>query len=371
MKKGIVWILLILLLAGCGRQSAPQVSELELWVTSQERGDIYEALAQRWNEENPQEAIRLSVSVYTSQSISSKFQGAGYGDSGIPDLVELDYRVFPEFVFQQTADLYPLQNLLNKHGGLVEGSNIYSKNNICFALPYHGQQLVLCYRLDLEERFPEFRHQVTSFEGLRQLGEDQGETLLWVDYLGCEVFLAMYLQTLEEDEETAYDRVLAFLREAQESGAFGMLPSGDAYSDSLLPLLAEGAVPCFVTTQAQLRSLAAQNPQIPEQYGVAGLPSFGGNRYRVTAPAVAVAVHMSGSDPVLSRKFLEYCRFSEEAKAYPEFYIGEEAAQQDLSEIYRVLGSLNRQPGKMSLTAMDLAPYLGEYSRLVLDVIPE
>lgn len=367
MKKGIVWILLILLLAGCGRQSAPQVSELELWVTSQERGDIYEALAQRWNEENPQEAIRLSVSVYTSQSISSKFQGAGYGDSGIPDLVELDYRVFPEFVFQQTADLYPLQNLLNKHGGLVEGSNIYSKNNICFALPYHGQQLVLCYRLDLEERFPEFRHQVTSFEGLRQLGEDQGETLLWVDYLGCEVFLAMYLQTLEEDEETAYDRVLAFLREAQESGAFGMLPSGDAYSDSLLPLLAEGAVPCFVTTQAQLRSLAAQNPQIPEQYGVAGLPSFGGNRYRVTAPAVAVAVHMSGSDPVLSRKFLEYCRFSEEAKAYPEFYIGEEAVQQDLSEIYRVLGSLNRQPGKMSLTAMDLAPYLAEYSCLVLE----
>ena len=371
MKKGIVWILLLLLLTGCGRQSAPQVSELELWVTSQERGDIYEALAESWNEENPQEAIRLTVSVYTSQSIASKFDGSGYGDSGIPDLVELDYGVFPEFVFQQTADLYPLQNLLTKHDGLVAGSDIYSRNDICFALPYHGQQLVLCYRLDLEARFPEFRQQVSSFEGLRQMGEDHGETMLLVDYLGSEVFLAMYLQALEGEAETAYDRVLAFLREAQESGAFGMLPSGDAYSDSLLPLLAEGAVPCFVTTQAQLESLARQNPQIPEQYGVAGLPSFGGNRYRVTAPAVAVAVHMSGSDPVLSRKFLEYCRFSEEAKAYPEFYIGEEGLQQDLSETYQVLGSLNRQPGKTALTAMDLSPYLAEYSRLVLDVIPE
>ena len=66
MKKGIVWILLLLLLTGCGRQSAPQVSELDIWVTSQERGDVYEALAQCWNEENPQEAIRLTVSVSSS-----------------------------------------------------------------------------------------------------------------------------------------------------------------------------------------------------------------------------------------------------------------------------------------------------------------
>ena len=121
-------------------------------------------------------------------------------------------------------------------------------------------------------------------------------------------------------------------------------------------------VPAFVTTQAQLHSLALQNPEISENYAVAALPAFGGSRCRVDAPTVAVAVHMSGSDPVLSRKFLEYCRFSEDAKAYPGFYIGEGGDQgQDLSENYKVLGKLNAQPGKNALTAMDLAEYLAEY----------
>lgn len=381
MKKTVLWILLVLLLCGCSAQPDAQASDLDIWVTSREHGEIYEALAEQWNRDHPQEPIRLEVSVYSAQSIASKFSwgssvSAGYSDSGIPDLVELDYAAFPEFVFQQTADLYPLQNLLNKHGGTVAGEEIYSKNGICFALPYHDQQLVLCYRLDLEETYPEFRRSTASFESLKELAQvyaaEQGEALLWVDYLGSEVFLALYAQALEAQSEDAYGLVLEFLQEAQRTGAFDILPSGDAYSDSFLALLTQGAVPCFVTTQARLRSLARQDPAIPELYGVTGLPSFAGSRCRVDAPTVAVAVHMSGSDPVLSRNFLEYCRFSEAARAYPEFYIGEDGPEQEnLSAVYRVSGSLNRLPGDSALTALELSGYLAEYSREVLDVLPE
>ena len=111
MKKIVAWLLLVLLLSGCGGQPGPQAKDLELWVTSWERARIYEALAESWNEAHPQEPVRLEVSVYSSQSIGSKFSwglsvSAGFGDSGIPDLVELDYATFPEFVFQQTADLF-------------------------------------------------------------------------------------------------------------------------------------------------------------------------------------------------------------------------------------------------------------------------
>ena len=374
MKKCVVWMLLALVLAGCGRQPAVQAAQLDIWVTSPERGAVYEALAESWNQENPQEPIQVAVTVYSSQSIAGKFSrgfsvSAGYGDSGIPDLVELDYAAFPEFVFQQTADLYPLQNLLNKHGSTPAGKEIYSKNGICFALPYRNQELVLCYRLELEMD-PAFRRSIASFEGLKSYAGDKGEPLLWVDYLGSEVFLSLYAQAAEKDPEGAYDRTVAFLKEGQEEGTLDMLPSGDAYSDSFAGLLAEGAVPCFVTTRARLESLGWQEPGITELYGAAGLPSFAGSSCRVDAPTVAVAVPMSGSDPVLSRDFLEYCRFSEAARAYPEFYLGEDPAEA-LSDSFRVLGSLDREPGQMKLTAMELSPYLAEYSREVLDVLPE
>lgn len=376
MKKLVaLFLTAALLFCGCGKKESPPVSSLDLWVTSQDRGEIYEALAQAWNEAHPEEPIQLNISVYASRSIAGKFSrgfsvSASYNGSSIPDLVELDYATFPEFVFQQTADIYPLQNMLEKHSGAVPGASLYSKNGICFALPYQNQQLVLCYRLDLESQL---QSKGNSFENLLELGKDyaqaRGEPLLWVDYLGSEVFLSLYLQALEssQDPEKAYELAVSCLEEGQSSGAWGYLPSGDAYSDTFPQLLAQQQITCFVTTRENLLRLAGQEDSIPEHYGVMALPSFAGVSCRVEVPTVAVAVHMSGGDPVLSRDFLGFCRFSEDAKAYPEFYLGAETqAQPELSETYRVLGSLEQQPGSVSLTALDLEPYLTAYSRQVL-----
>lgn len=379
MKKIFALILAAsLLLCGCGKTQPPGASNLDLWVTSQDRADIYEALAEQWNETHPQEQIQLTISVYSSQSIAGKFSrgfsvSTSYNGSGIPDLVELDYATFPEYVFQQTADIYPLQNMLKKHEGVAPGASLYSKNTICFALPYQGQQLMLCYRLDLEDWLAGFCNKADSFEGLLELGktyaEATGEPLLWVDYLGSETFLALYVQALEglQDPEAAYELAVSCLEEAQTAGAWGFLPSGDAYSDALVQLLAEKKVPCFVTTQANLQRLARQEESISQNYGVGKLPSFNGENCRVDAPTVAVAIHMSGGDTVLARDFLEYCRFSDAAKEYPSFYLGEDGPQlPDLSEIYRVPGPLELPEGSVKPTAIDLEPYLAAYSQQVL-----
>lgn len=374
----VLSLVLALLLCGCRQPEESGAAGLDLWVTSQDRAEIYGALAEAWNRDNPQKPIQLNISVYSSRSIAGKFAlgfsvSSSYQGSSIPDLVELDYGTFPEFVFQQTADLYPLQNMLDKHQGSVPGLSLYSKKDICFALPYHGQQLVLCYRLDLEDRFEDFRHQADSFESLMELGkqyvQDTGEPLLWVDYLGSELFLAMFLQALEgtEDPEEAYEAVTAWLEAALEEKVTGYLPSGDAYTETFVDLLTRQELPCFVTTSANLQQLAAQEESIGEHYGILALPGFGGIRRRVDAPTVAIAVHISGGDPVLARDFLEYCRFSEAAREYPAFYLGQDSTGiADLSESFRVLGSLQQPECSAALTASQLEPYLADYSQTVL-----
>lgn len=373
MKKIFVWILLgALLLSGCAKPEVPGETSLDLWVTSRSRGEIYETLAQSWNAEHPQELIRLNVSVYSAQSIAGKFSRS-YSVGTVPDLVELDYAAFPKFVFQQTADIYPLQNLLEKHESDVPGARMYSKNGICFALPYRGQELLLCYRLDLEQTCGDFCRKAESFEGLLELGktyaENTGEPLLWVDYLGSEVFLALFSQAMEQtgDPEAAYDGAVSLLTRAYGESAWGILPSGDAYSDNFRQLLAEKKIPCFVTTRANLQQLAREEESIPQNYGVLALPSLGAKGCRVEAPTVAVAVHMSGGDTVSARNFLEYCRFSEAARAWPEFYLGPDAPQLPaLSEIYKVKGTENPAGTGETLTAQELEAYLASYSRQVL-----
>lgn len=379
MKKLLVcFAAAALLLCGCGKETSPAPAVLDLWVTSQGHAETYQALAQAWNSENSDNPIQLNTSVYSSQSISSKFSrgfsvSTSFSGDSIPDLVELDYATFPEYVFQQTADLYPLKNMMTKHNGEAAGLTLYSKNGICFALPYHGQQLVLCYRLDLEKELPGFCRNASSFEGLLEMGQSYVESgngpLLYVDYLGSETFLALYVQALETlaDPDEAYNAAIAYLEEAQNSGICGYLESGNAYADSFPELLSQQKITCLVTTQANLLRLAQDNPQIADSYGVLALPSFREVSCRVDAPAVAVAIHMSGGDSILSRDFLEYCRFSEVARAYPLFYLGEEAnVLPALSDIFRTSGKFDQPEGTQTFTASEVEPYLSRYSQQVL-----
>lgn len=373
-----------LLLLGCRREEPTPATELTVWVTTEENGAVYGSLAEAWNAAYPNKQIDLNVQVYSSQRIAAKLsRGASVGTSfsgdDLPDLVEIDYATFPQYVFQQTTDLYPLKNMLEQNvedPSSISGVTLYSSNDICFGLPYHEQQLVLCYRLDLEEKLSGFRWQAGSFEGLMALGEAYfgltGEPILWVDYLGSETFLALFTQALQScgDFREAYDLTLAYLKQMESSGETGYLSSGDAYAEGFPDRLARGEITCLVTTQANLKRLARENAAIGELYGVLPLPSFCGARCTVTAPSVAVSILMSGKHVVLARDFLQFCRFSDAAGAYAMFDLRGTGGDivDNLSQHYRVSGNFSAPAPEVSFTASQIEEYLTAYSRDVLGI---
>lgn len=377
---------LVLVLSGCDGQGTGGTSELDIWVTSEENAQTYQELAEKWNEENPQKQIQLNVEVYSSQRIAGKLSraasvGTSFSSDDVPDLVEIDYATFPQYVFQQTTDLYPLKNMLEKHvqqADSISGVTLYSSKGICFALPYHNQELLFCYRLDLAQMLPEFQERAESFEGILELGKEYagmtGEPLLWVDYLGSETFMAVFAQAIQEagSAQKAYDATVELLKQMADAGASGYLPSGDAYADTFQELMSQGELPCIITTQANLYRAAQSDEGICAQYGVLPLPSFRGIRSTVSAPTVGIAVPMSSEYVILARDFLEYCRFSEAAQGDPVFDLCQTGQGQDiaanLSEYYMVSGNFSAPAADDSLAAAEMEGYLADYSHDVLGI---
>lgn len=374
---------LVLALSGCAAPAAAPATELSVWVTSEENARIYGELAEKWNEAYPDKRIDLETQVYSSQRIAAKLSrgvsvGTSFSGEDLPDLVEIDYATFPRYVFQQTTDLYPLKNILSQNTEdptAIPGISLYSSNDICFGLPYHGQELVLCYRLDLEKQ-PGFRKRAASFESLAAMGADYyartGESLLWVDYLGSETFLALFTQALQAsgDPQQACQAAEDYLRQTEESGASGYLPSGDAYAEAFPDLMARGAVTCLVTTRENLCRLAQEDSAIGQLYGVLPLPSFSGERCTVTAPTVAACVLMSGEHVVLARDFLAFCRFSDAAADHPAFDLTASAsgAEEALGRYYKITGDFTAPAPAISFTAAQIQEYLTNYSRNVLGI---
>ena len=381
MRKMVPVLLLLAMLFGSADDRTPSARELTMWVTTQQNAEIYQELAEKWNAAHQDNPIRLSVSVYTSQRIAGKLDrvssiGTSFSGNTFPDLMEISYAALPDFVFPQTTELYPLKHMLDKNGESaadIPGACLYSSNEICFALPYQNQQLVLCYRLELEQQIKRFQTQASSFEGLakmgRQYASQHAQPLLMVDYLGSETFLALFVQAMQgtDDSRQAYDAAVRWLRQAEQSGAVGYLSSGDAYSASFQTMLQEGSVNCVVTTQDNLRRLAQADASIGRQYGVLPLPSFQAQRCTVYAPTVAAAVSMGTENVILARNFLEFCRFSGVAEAYPTFALCKsgQSVEENLSALYPVSGKYDAPQAK-PWTGADLKNYLTEYSDDVL-----
>lgn len=381
MKK-TVRIALALLAAGLLALSRAGGETLELWTTSSAHCQAYQELAALWSMENPDQPVEVHAVLYRRERIASKLtrafvSGIRFEEGELPDLADVDFLYFPDYVFGQTTELYPLQNQLLAHRTQADGDigeALFTHNGICYALPYAYGELALCYRLDLKNTLPDFALQAASFEGIKELAvayqAQTGQALLSVDDLGGECFAALCAQG-ESDSATGYETAVQWLRQMNEAGLSSSLPTGSAYGDAFADLMRAGEPPCFITTVTNLLTLAGERPEAIGGYGVLPLPSLQNKALRVCLPATGTAALIAGSKTILARKFLSFCRFSEQAKAYPLLYIGPEGAAGDemLREAYAVEGAVCGGRGEETAPLpANLADWIQRYPQDVLSV---
>lgn len=338
--KRLLSCLTALMLIFAASPAQGEGTALLIWTTSESLGASYQALAEKWNQQNTDQPIDVTVKVYSRERIASKLThaftgGVRFGSNTLPALADIDLLSFPDYIFEQTTDLYPLQNLLVS-GRLDSAPSIgewaFTHNGICFALPYAYGDLALCYRLSLLEALPDLKEQAVSFEGLESLAQRYrsltGQPLLEVDYLGGECFSALYGQA-EGSEENAYAQTVEWLQKMQNAGFSTSLSTGSAYGEAFQNAMKEGGPACFITTVSNLLTLADDQPEVAALYGVLPLPSFGGVSTAIRLPATATAVINAGGATIRAKQFLAFCRFSDEAKEYPLLYLGQPTTDGD------------------------------------------
>lgn len=128
-------------------------TSMEMWIFGELHGTLYEEMADRWNELNPDRTIDLELTVYPYQDMHNKLQLAANSGAGMPDLVDIEVTKFANFVRGDNPPLMDLSEYAEPYrDDVVEARlDLYSRGDALYGYPTHVGAFVTFYNTELLE----------------------------------------------------------------------------------------------------------------------------------------------------------------------------------------------------------------------------
>ncbi|MCF3942918.1 ABC transporter substrate-binding protein [Oceanobacillus alkalisoli] len=125
-------------------------TELSFWTFAGTHADFYADAAEKWNEENPDKAIKLTVGTYPFDQMHNNLLLALQSGSGAPDLADIEIAKFPNFL-KGDIQLEPLNDLIEPEleSFVEERLDIYAADDIYYGAPTHLGATVVYYNQEI------------------------------------------------------------------------------------------------------------------------------------------------------------------------------------------------------------------------------
>ncbi|GAA1985162.1 ABC transporter substrate-binding protein [Isoptericola halotolerans] len=136
-----------------GAEAPEGATPLDMWVFAELHAAVYDDMAVRWNEDNPDRPIDLNITVYPYQDMHDKLLLAVNSGQGVPDLVDIEVNKFSSFV---KGDNPPLVDLTAAAQPYVDDIvparlDLYSRDGQIYGYPTHVGAFVAFYNTELLE----------------------------------------------------------------------------------------------------------------------------------------------------------------------------------------------------------------------------
>lgn len=178
-KKILILFLSIALITGCsggkekdGDSTSGEFTELELWTFAGPHATFFEKAAERWNEENPDNKIKLKAETYPFDQMHNNLQLALQSGEGAPDLADIELAKFPNFL-KGEPQLLPLNDLIQDELDkfVTERLDIYSKDGKYYGAPTHLGATVAYYNKDVLEEAGVSADDIETWEDFVEVGK--------------------------------------------------------------------------------------------------------------------------------------------------------------------------------------------------------
>lgn len=322
-------------LAACGGgESEPTVNDdgstvVDMWVFAELHGALYESMAEAWNEENPDRAIDLQITVYPYEEMHNNLQLAVNAGEGLPDVVDIEVNKFANFVQGQNPPLLDLTEATGPYADdLVQARlDLYSKDGKVYGYPTHVGAFVAFYNETLISEAGLDYRDIVTWDDFREVGAAYNEATgkafgiaeTSVNFVEPLVTAQLGGEWIGDDDVPTLDspeaiETMGMMQELQEAGAISTIPGGSPDDEQAFGVINDGDYAAVVYPAWYTSRFVDYMPDLAGDIAIAPAPVPDGAAVQ-TIGGGGTGTSVIGSSPVaeLAADWLAFAKLSPEA----------------------------------------------------------
>ncbi|MEE6288904.1 extracellular solute-binding protein [Georgenia sp. MJ173] len=302
---------------------------LEMWVFAELHGALYEEMADRWNDENPDRQIDLQISVYPYQDMHNNLQLAVNAGSGMPDIADIEVSKFGNFVMGSNPPLLPLNDPAAPYiDDIVQARlDLYSRDGNIYGYPTHVGGMVAFYNTELLDGAGVDYTTIETWEDFEEAGVAYNEATgaafgpapTEVTFVQSLVLSQLGGNLFDDNGEVAVDNpevveALSLLAGMQESGALSTIPGGSPDTEEAFGAINNGDFAAIVYPGWYTSRFVDYMPDLEGKIAIAPAPVIeGSDVLTIGGGGTGTSVLADSPNAELAAEWLAFTKLSPEA----------------------------------------------------------
>lgn len=306
------------------------VTTLNVWTFIELHQKFYTDMAEKWNEEHPDQKVKLVLSNMAYDDMHNKLSLALESGEGAPDIVDIELGKFPSFL-QGDIGLRDLTDVMAPYKDKVVQArlDIYSKDGKYYGLPTHVGATVAFYNTELLEAAGINYEEIKTWDDFKNAGvkyfEATGKyfatietTAQWMINLMLAQKGGGYLDAsgnLDINNDKMVE-VLTYIKGMQDTGAFSVVPGGQPDNEEAYPSYNTGEYAVQIMPFWQTSRFLNYMTDLSGKVAIAPTPVWNtsDNEFKsIGGGGTGTAIIASGENADLAAQVMAYIKLSAEA----------------------------------------------------------
>lgn len=308
---------------------APEgATKLSMWVFAELHGDVYDEMAKQWNEENPDNAIDLEITVYPYQDMHDKLLLAVNAGEGLPDLADIEVNKFSNFVKGDNPPLYDLTAAAQPYvADVVQARlDLYSRSGKIYGYPTHVGAFVAFYNEELLDAQGIDYTTIKTWDDFKEAGAKYNEATgkafstantgvmftepLVIAQLGGQMFEDDGMGKVSVNSPEVVEALQMF-RDMQDAGAISTIPGGSPDAEEAYGAINNGDFAAIVYPAWYTSRFVDYMPDLAGKVAIAPAPQIeGSDTLTIGGGGTGTAVMAASENAELAAEFNAFAKLS-------------------------------------------------------------
>jgi arabinosaccharide transport system substrate-binding protein len=302
--------------------------EVEFWTFQDLHVGFYEEMAAKWNEENPNEPIKLVTTVYPFDDMHNKLLIALQSGVGAPDLVDIEIGKYANYL-KGDIQLAPLNDIVEPElNNIVKARvDIYSKDGKYYGICFHVGAAVIYYNTELCDEAGIDWKNIKTWDEYYEAGKKLKAALpdkYWASVESGDVWHMWPMISSQGGDMLTKDgkpdissaqmvKALEFNRKLLDEGIATVAPGNYHHSEEFYALMNSGAIASIVMPMWYMDRFTDHMPDLSKKIAIAPLPVWEAGQPRsVGMGGTGTSITAQCENPDLVKRFLSFAKLSKE-----------------------------------------------------------